>query len=86
RVLDAPLATGVLRREVDTSSQVSAATRAERLRNVRDAFAAVRSLDGGAAVLVDDVTTTGATLSAAAHALRSAGAERVYALTFAHEE
>ena len=34
-------------------------------------------------VLVDDVFTTGATLSAAATALRAAGAERVEAVTFA---
>jgi predicted amidophosphoribosyltransferase len=34
-------------------------------------------------VLVDDVFTTGATLGAAAAALRAAGAERVEAVTFA---
>jgi predicted amidophosphoribosyltransferase len=35
-------------------------------------------------VLVDDVWTTGATLSACANAVREAGAERAVALTLAH--
>ena len=86
RVLDAPLTTGAVRRMKDTSSQVDTSNRADRLRNVRDAFASTGSLDGETIVLVDDVTTTGATLSAAASALLSAGAARVYGLTFAHEE
>ena len=86
RLLDAPLSTGALHRRVDTSSQVETATRAERLQNMRDAFAPTGTLDGETIVLVDDVTTTGATLSSAARALRSAGASRVYGLTYAHEE
>jgi len=40
----------------------------------------------GAVWLVDDVTTTGATLAACAHVLRLAGAERVRALTFARAD
>lgn len=86
RLLDAPLATGALRRTRDTSSQVGTSTRAERLKNVREAFAPTDGMDGATVVLVDDVTTTGATLLAAAQALLSAGAARVYGLTFAHEE
>jgi predicted amidophosphoribosyltransferase len=38
------------------------------------------------ALLVDDVTTTGATLDAAARVLLDGGAERVYALAVARED
>ena len=58
---------------------------ARRLANVRGAFA-IRdgvSLDGLVAVLVDDVSTTGATLNACAGALLDAGASDVRALTAA---
>ena len=52
--------------------------RTARRRNLRNAFAAQR-LPGMPAhvVLIDDVMTTGATLHAAAHALRRAGVHRV---------
>ena len=53
---------------------------AERASNVRGAFAAVEPLPGARLLLVDDVCTTGATLGAAARALRRAGAARVDAL------
>ena len=48
--------------------------RSERARNVRRAFLAPRPLSAGRILLVDDVMTTGATLSDAARALRDAGA------------
>jgi predicted amidophosphoribosyltransferase len=54
----------------------------ERRRNVRRAFCAVRQAPR-AVCLVDDVYTSGATASAAATALRQAGARRVEVVCFA---
>jgi len=61
--------------------------RAQRARNVEGAFVAeARSLRGLRVALVDDVTTTGATLTAAAKAARSAGARAVRAYVVAVDE
>lgn len=55
---------------------------AERRRNIRGIFQATGSAPRSL-VLVDDVYTSGATASAAASALRKAGARRVEVVTFA---
>lgn len=64
--------------------------RTERLRNVQGAFAVeplrAASLRGQRVVLVDDVMTSGASLHAAAQALRQAGAGHITALVFARTE
>jgi len=55
-------------------------------RNVRDAFAVTRAaaaLAGATVVLIDDVSTTGATLDACARVLKRAGVAEVRALTAA---
>ena len=52
--------------------------RAARLRNVRSAFAVRRTLTCRRPAVVDDVTTTGATVRAAAEALLAAGADEVH--------
>ena len=57
-------------------------TLAERRRNVRGAFSPAGPVPS-AVVLVDDVYTSGATVSAAASALRKGGARRVEVVTFA---
>ena len=56
--------------------------REERRHNVRGAFRASARVSGPV-ILVDDVYTTGATVSAAASALRRAGASSVDVVTFA---
>jgi ComF family protein len=73
-----------LRRIRPTPSQTDLPA-AERHANVRDAFAVRRTarLDNCVVVLVDDVSTTGATLEACARVLREAGARDVRALTVA---
>ena len=57
----------------------------QRLDNVKDAFEARKTwrLQGKSVILVDDVFTTGATISECAKVLRKAGAVAVYALTVA---
>jgi ComF family protein len=66
-------------------SQIEQPDEDARRKNAREAFAPGRTSVSGAVLLVDDVMTTGATLDACARVLKSAGAERVYGLTFARE-
>ena len=78
------LAAGSLRRIRDTVPQVGLSVSARR-ENVSGVFSVCRpeEVRDRAVVVVDDVMTTGATLSACAAALKRAGAERVLALALA---
>jgi len=58
-----------------------------RLKNLDGAFSCVteEAVSGKRVIVVDDVVTTGATLSACADALKAAGAARVWGLAFARD-
>ncbi len=81
---EVPCAPDALIRIRPTPSQ-GRLSRAARERNVQGAFKARRAgeVDGRRVLLVDDVLTTGATVSACARALLRAGAESVDVLTLA---
>lgn len=68
----------------DTPKQ-SLLSGAERRRNLKGAFATLRVpfVRGRTILLIDDVTTTGSTLAAAAEPLRAAGAAHIWCATLA---
>ena len=82
--LGVPLKRSLLWRVRATPPQAALDARA-RGRNLRGAFV-VAGWPPPRVLLVDDVTTTGATFEAAAAALSRAGAEAVYALALARED
>ena len=86
RIVDRPAATGILVRRRSTPSQ-GGLSRTGRIANVRGAFAIAgqqaEGPRGRRVLLVDDVMTTGATLSECARVLRRAGAAQVDVVTLA---
>lgn len=83
--LDLPLRTDALMRAKHAKPQSETKSAAERRANVTGAFAVKNADDvtGKNVLLIDDVVTSGATLSGAASALKSAGAKTIIALTTA---
>lgn len=86
RLLGLPYLYGLLRRTRPTTSQFRL-RRQERQHNLVNAFAVHASLSvrRRSLLLIDDVSTTGATLSECVRVLRKAGAQSIQALVLAKD-
>jgi ComF family protein len=78
------LRAGLLERRRETKSQIGL-SRHQRRENIRGAFVAAKpeEINGREILIVDDVFTTGTTVSECARVLRRAGAPKVYVATVA---
>lgn len=86
RLTGLPVTDDCLVRLTYVAPQVKLATAAERQKNISGAFACKNDkLAGKQVILLDDVSTSGATLNACAAALKAAGAAGVWGLTLALE-
>ena len=84
RRIDRRCLRGAVRRKGSPSRQAGLSAE-ERRENAKDSFAVIRPelLCGRTLLVLDDVMTTGATLSECARALKAAGAWRVWCLALA---
>lgn len=80
-----PYVPHLLARATHTMPQTEMHERAKRLENVKGAFVCynAETVRGKYIILIDDVTTTGATFEACAHTLKSAGAKKIIACAIA---
>ena len=78
------LDTSLLTRVVYSAPQAHQKNREARIQNMRDAFTASTEAKGKDIVLLDDVVTTGATLTSAKKTLINAGARNVLCVAIAH--
>ena len=75
----------LLKRKVRNAKTQRGLSAEERLRNMRDAFVSLEGIPQ-TVILVDDVLTTGATVTACAECLRAAGCRRVIVLVATRAE
>ena len=75
-----PVEARALRRTRNTPPQVDMEGHEERKRNTEGAFECGSEMEGVSVLLIDDVVTTGNTMSSCAAALKTAGAASVWGL------
>ena len=80
-----PLGNRLLSRSKNTPPQVESQGRDQRQANVEGSFTCRSGVSGASVILIDDVATTGSTLSACAAALKASGAASVWGLVLARE-
>ena len=80
---DLPVADDVLVRTKNAPSQLSMGSNQSRWLNVEGNFSCLRAVEGLRILVVDDLVTTGATMSACASALKRAGASEVVGIAVA---
>jgi len=80
-----PVEAGVLRRTRDTAPQVSLTSPDQRRQNMVGAFECTANVAGVRIMLVDDVATTGSTLSACSMPLVTAGASSILGVALARQ-
>ena len=80
-----PVREDVVVRIRESAPQVSISSREERARNVEGSFDCVGSVHGQRLILVNDVVTTGSTMSACATPLKAGGARSVWGLALARQ-
>ena len=85
KALDLPVRNDLLSRTANPLPQVETQSRDQRRANVIGSFACQGDVQGLTLLLIDDVATTGSTLSECASVLKAAGALRVHTLTLARE-
>ena len=80
------LYTNVLYKTFDTKQQTKTRNRSERKNNLRGCFAVKHQekIKGKNIILIDDIVTTGATISEARKVLKMFGAKKIIAFTVAH--
>jgi competence protein ComFC len=84
KITHTPYSSTILLKKSGSTRQVATTSRTSRLKSQRNTFLVRARVDGRHIILIDDVATTGATLSEARRILLENGAVSVQAYTIAH--